>query len=82
MEDEKQPTTTLTLRIPNYILDFVKKKMKEQVFNSLSHGIVRLSHIGIDQMKLEEKIVHSWEAYGIHGDGVKIIEKEPPTKKK
>ncbi len=60
-KDKPEMEHLSSIRVQKVVVDYIREKMNESKFNSISHGIERLSYIGMEVEKDRAKIVHSYE---------------------
>jgi len=58
---EKKTVQLNGIRCPADIVEYMDKKIEENVFSSRSHAVIRLLRIGMEVEKDRAKIVHSYE---------------------
>jgi len=59
---KKSETVHLSsIRVPVELVEFIKTQMEKHVFNSVTHGIVRLAFMGMEKMTDDARVVHHWE---------------------
>lgn len=60
-KDKPEMEHLSSIRVQKVVVDYIREKMNESKFNSISHGIERLSYLGMEVEKEQAKIVHSYE---------------------
>ncbi len=60
-KDKPEMEHLSSIRVQKVVVDYIRQQMKESKFNSISHGIERLSYLGMEVEKEQARVVHQWK---------------------